>query len=229
MILYAMCDYLSKQNVTLSNVSSETMLTINGKAHVITNPSWKPKKMIISGRELVGDRLQVEFNKGDKSHQYRMVFRYWKQGKDVAAVDKGINIKRTIELIDADGKLIRVLASGDSVPTGSYIRSSVQTRFKQRADFALLVDPKISAAEFTKIKPLQRSGYGLAVPYVLKEDKAAGTFWHYERAQSGMTNISTYRVEMSGKFLIAPAYAELMYDTAVRGNSESFFLNVEDK
>jgi len=230
MILYAMCDYLTKQNIKLDDSTTETKLTINGKEHVITNPSWKPKKMIISGKELVGKNLQVEFTKGDKSHQYRMVFRYWKQGKDVAAVNKGINLSRTLELIDTTGKRIRLLKSADTVPSGSFIRSTVHASFNKRADFTLLVDPKISAAEFTSIQRNNaQPSLPYHVPYVLKEDKAVGTFWHYELAQSGMTNTSIYRVEMEGSFLIAPAYAELMYDTAVRGNSDSFMLIVKEK
>ena len=227
MILYAMCDYLAKQNVSLKQGKSITRLTINGKSHTITNPSWKPKKVIIPAKDIQGDRLRIAFTKGDPTHQYRIVYRYWNEGKGVEATVKGITIARSFELINQAGKRLKLLKSGDTIPRGSYVRSVVSSRInKQRASFVLLVNPKLSASEYTAITGAQKSRNQ---PFVLEEKKDSRTYWHYEQAYNGMRNTSTYRVEMAGTFLIAPAYAELMYDTAVRGNSDSFQLIVKDE
>lgn len=127
-------------------------------------------------------------------------------------------------LVDQAGKRIRMLKNGDTIPRGSYIRSTVNAAcLKHRAEFCLLANPKISAAEYTK-----PSGSQVHQPYALEEKKSSGVYWHYEQGGHSLNNITSYRVEMEGTFLIAPAYAELMFDTVVRGNSDSFYLIVKD-
>ena len=225
MILYAMCDYLSTRNGPGGAERIVTEMSLNGQRHQLINPDWKPATLVIEGAHLKPGENKLEFIKGDKKHLYRVVFRYWRDGEDVEPLDQGAKVVRTFELIDAEGKHVRPLTSGDTVPRGSYIRSRLDARLgKGRFDYTLSANPKISCGEYTPLHDRQTG-----TSHVLKESKAAGTFWHHERGSSSLQTYSVYRAELAGEFLIAPAYVELMYDTEVRGHSGAFKLVVSDK
>ncbi len=143
----------------------------------------------------------------------------------MVALNQGARVGRTFELIDSAGKSIRPLKSGDTVARGSYIRSTLSAHLTSGSfQYALAVNPKISGAEYTPLNDVQVSSV-----HVLKEDKASGVFWHHEVVRGRLNNSSVCRVELAGKYLVAPAYVELMYDTAVRGHSGSFRLIVTDQ
>ena len=139
-------------------------------------------------------------------------------------MDEGVTVSRTFQLIDKDGKAIRTLESGDSVPRGSLIRSSLSAKSQSAFNYTLAVNPKPSCAEFSTTAIAD-----VAAAHALKEEKTSGVFWHHEMLnQTGLKNSVTYRAELAGEFLVAPAYVELMYDTATRGHSNSFRLLVSD-
>jgi uncharacterized protein YfaS (alpha-2-macroglobulin family) len=110
------------------------------------------------------------------------------------------------------------------VKPGTYIRSELQASVSQNNfNYSLAADPKPSCAEYVEVENGNADS-----PHVLREAKALGTYWHHETASSSLGHNSTYRVELEGEFLIAPAYVELMYDTEVRGHSDSFKLVVAE-
>lgn len=224
MILYAMCDYLSTQKREGQTHKAETHLTVNGKGHKVLNETWKPATLVIEGKDLKEGQNALAFTKGDKKHLYRMVFRFWKNGQDVAALNDGVEVGRIFTLMDAHGHRIRTLRSGDTVPRGSYIKSHLTAFYPQgRLNYTLAANPKLSCGEYTVQDEKLSAG-----AHVLREAKAAGVYWHHEQGNQRLTNESMYRAELAGEFLIAPAYVELMYDTAVRGHSGSFKLIVSE-
>jgi hypothetical protein len=149
------------------------------------------------------------------------VFRHWRNGKEIEAVDEGVSVERSFSVINSEGKIIRELKTGDSVPRGSLIKSVLNAKCEKPLAYTLSVNPKPSGAEFSKVK-----GGNTASPHVLKEERASGVFWHHEQAGKVLQNSSTFRAELTGDFLISPAYVELMYDTATRGSTPSFRLQV---
>jgi uncharacterized protein YfaS (alpha-2-macroglobulin family) len=223
MILYAMCDYLSSREQTKSR-SYVAGIQVNGQAHELKVPDWKPATLTIEGDELKAGNTELSFKVTRRNQLYRMVFRYWKDGKEVEATQLGASVSRKFYLIDQAGKNIKQLSSGDRVPRGSYIRSTMVARLDEGSfNFSLAANPKPSCAEYTSVTAKSQES-----PHVLKEAKASGTYWHHEAGSQSLLNSCVYRVELDGEFLIAPAYVELMYDTEIRGNSSSFRLLVGD-
>jgi len=224
MILYAMCDYLSTRDGPDVVGRSVTTMSVNGTQHDLVNPDWKPATLVIEGDLLKSGDNILKFLEGDGKHVYRVVFRYWREGEGVEPLNQGASVTRRFELIDESGKNLRALKSGDTVPRGSYIRSTLHGYLAEgRFDYTLSANPKLSCGEYTPLHDRQAS-----TSHVLKESKAAGTFWHHEQGNRSIQNVSVYRAELAGEFLIAPAYVELMYDTEVRGHSGAFKLVVSD-
>lgn len=222
MILFAMCDYLSTQDAA-DNGPATTGVVVNDQLRELELPDWKPATLTIKGDELKAGGNQLLFAGGDPKHLYRMVFRYWRDGGEVTPTSEGAHVTRTFHQVDSSGKVLKELKSGDQVPRGAYIRSTIRCRRDHGVfNYTLATNPKPSCAEYTTLGE-QPDPH---VPYVLKENKAGGTNWHYESASNSLHTTSDYRVELDGEFLIPPAHVELMYDTEVRGHSGSFRLLV---
>ena len=223
MILFAMCEYLSTQDMEKGG-KHFVGVVIDGQPHDLNLLSWKPATITIPGSELVPGLNTIRFINGDPKHLYRFVFRYWNEGADVAPLAQGAAVARSIYEISEKGEKIRELKSGDRVKPGTYLRSEVQATVSRNSfNYSLAADPKPSCAEFVDVADGNSSS-----PHVLREAKAAGTYWHHEAGSSRIGHTSTYRVELEGEFLVAPAYVELMYDTEVRGHSDSFKLIVSE-
>jgi len=223
MILYAMCDYLSTQEQSQSG-SYVAGILVNGQLHELKIPDWKPATLTIKGDDLKVGKTELGFKAARPNQLYRMVFRYWKDGKEVEATQLGASVSRRFYLSDKAGKYLKQLNSGDRVPRGSFISSIMDARLDEGLfNFSLAVNPKPSCAEYTTVTENSQES-----PHVLKEAKASGTYWHHETGSQSLQNGCVYRVELDGEFLIAPAYVELMYDTEIRGNSSSFRLIVGD-
>ena len=224
MILYALCEYLNTQDRQSDEPRGKTLFSFNGAEHKVINDTWQPKMLVLSGEDIdLKSSNQIEFTGADPNHLYRIVFRYWKDGEQIEPVNEGVEVKRTFALVDREGKQLRELQSGDRVPRGSLIKSTVTASHGNNFTYTLAANPKPSCAEFTEVK-----GGDSASAHVLKEEKASGIFWHHENPGRALNNSTTYRVELAGKFLIPPAYVELMYDTKTRGSTGSFELIVGD-
>jgi hypothetical protein len=223
MILFAMCEYLSTQDMEKGG-KHLVGVVLDGHSHDLNLLDWKPATITIPGSELVHGINNIRFENGDPKHLYRFVFRYWKEGIDVAPLAQGATVTRRIYEISEKGDYIRELNSGDTVKPGTYIRSELQASVSQNNfNYSLAADPKPSCAEYVEVENGNADS-----PHVLREAKALGTYWHHETGSASIVHTSTYRVELEGDFLIAPAYVELMYDTEVRGHSDSFKLVVAE-
>ena len=62
----------------------------------------------------------------------------------------------------------------------------------------------------------------------LREDRAAGIVMHHEQTAASFTDRAIFLAELAGEFVLAPATAELMYETEIRGHSGSCVLKVVD-
>ena len=224
MILYALCEYLSTRQMQSPGDETETLLAVDGVEHRLVTEGWRSQTITIDGADLASNQPEIAFLDSDPTHLCRVVFRHWKQGREIEAVSEGVSVSRTLSLINRKGEVIRQLKSGDSVPRGSLIRSVLTASSDQPFNYTLAVNPKPSCAEFSTSAVAD-----IATQHALKEEKASGAFWHHEVLNDRrLNNAITYRAELAGEFLVAPAYVELMYDTATRGHSDSFRLRVTD-
>ncbi|MEM7011020.1 MAG: alpha-2-macroglobulin family protein [Verrucomicrobiota bacterium] len=219
MIVYALCDYLNTREVQLGDETHETIVVVNGVEHKLVNEGWRPKTFELG---IAAQENEIEFVESDPTHLYRFVCRHWQNGREIEPANVGIEVTRRFDLMDADGNRIRALKSGDDVVRGSLIRSYLHITRPANSPFALAANPKPSCAEFTERGTVNDG----QTHNVFREQKISGVFSHYETPHGAIHDSVTYRVELAGEYLVAPAYAELLYDTAVRGHSGSFVLNV---
>ena len=83
------------------------------------------KKVVVPGTALKPGANTLTFKTGMTGVLYRAVFRYWKAGRDIDPMDRGIKVERNFYLLDGKGSTVRQLKSGDAVPRGSYVLSEV--------------------------------------------------------------------------------------------------------
>lgn len=93
---------------------------------------------------------------------------------------------------------------------------------------AFFNSPPPNLSRRTEILPRTDPRYpDVSTPYALREDRAFGVVYHHERTPASLTDTSILHVELAGRYLIAPARVELMYDTLTRGHSAAFEFRVE--
>src|SRR5205085_7940592 len=115
MILFAMCDYLAKANYN-PDAKHELSYALNGKkAGDLKFDDQLTKKVSIPGAELKNGDNALTFKTEMTGVMYRMVLRYWKTGRDIAPMDKGIKVTRTFYLWDEKAKQVKKeLKDGDT-------------------------------------------------------------------------------------------------------------------
>lgn len=228
MILYSMCDYLKKVDFNpFEKTKSLLSFSLNGsESREISMDKFAMKKIVVPGKDLQKGRNEVEFRKTFPGALCRLVFRYKKSQKDIPPLDMGLSVKRRFYLLAESGKRLRELKEGEMIDRGSYIESEVITRSatNQYMRYVLVESPKPSGCEAL---PLADHRFNQSsTPFVLREDKTTGLFFHHEHTPNQMVNRCVFHLELAGEYVIPPASVELMYQTDIRGHSGTFELKV---
>jgi hypothetical protein len=228
MIVYAMCDYLERLRedspdagmVTVRiNDSEPIAVAIDGK-----NESRKlavPAKLLRPGKNV------IHFEKSPAGMMVRATLRFTHSGKNVAALDHGLQVTRQLWLLDDQGKAVREVKSGDTVPQGAYLLSAVQVVSAAPQDVRfLLVESSLPAG--AEVMPLDDKRFQVeSTPFVLREEREGKVAFHHEQSPRVATDRCIFHVEMAGDLIIPPSRAELMYQTDKFGHSGAFALRVE--
>lgn len=94
MILFALCDYLAKANYD-PGAKNALSFSVNGeKARDVKFDDKLTKKVVVPGDGLKAGDNKITFKTEMTGVMYRAVLRYWKTGRDIAAMDRGIKVDR---------------------------------------------------------------------------------------------------------------------------------------
>jgi hypothetical protein len=227
MILFALCDYLAKRQIDVrARAEASVRLNNEPEAHKATFENGLVHKVVIPGSELKAkNRLSL---RGSEGTLYRAVLRYKETGRDLTAENQGLEVYRSVFLLNDKGQRVRELQSGERIPRGSYLECEVRvSRVRQGMSYVLVVNPKPTGAEAV---PTTDTRFNREVPFqwALREDRAAGIISHHEQTPETFTDGAIFLAELAGEFVLAPATAELMYETEIRGHSGTFVLNVKE-
>jgi uncharacterized protein YfaS (alpha-2-macroglobulin family) len=229
MIVYAMCDYLAEKDYSPLARQRTTYAVNSGRTSEIVFDDGLTKRIVVEGGKLRSGENTVSFSGPSLGIMYRLVFRYQHAGRDIAPQAWGINVTRSFYLLDENGKRVREIKSGETVPRGAYIESQINARSVQNVnmDYVLVENPKPSCCE---ILPIEDKRFNQSsTNFVLREDKTAGVFYHHERGGGSITDRCVLHAELEGKYTVRPATVEMMYRTEMRGHSGTFFFNVKDE
>jgi uncharacterized protein YfaS (alpha-2-macroglobulin family) len=231
MILFALCDYLAKANYNAS-AKNELSYTINAdKGGEVKFDDKLTKKIVIAGSELKNGDNKLTFKTEMTGVMYRLVLRYWKSGREIEPMDKGIKVTRKFHLWDEKTKQVkRELKNGDTIDRGSYVVCDVTATYELPTGmrFMLMECPKPSTAEIIPIDDQRFAHLQHHTGYALREERMASVAFHHEHAAQSITNRTVMLAELAGDYVVPPAFVELMYQTEVRGHSGSFALKVRD-
>jgi len=233
MVLLALCDYLAKKDLKYSGATSVTVAVNGGKPRKVEMAGGLIRKIVVPAGEVRTGRNVVKFGGGAFGAMYRLVFRYRKVGTDVGPFAAGVQVTRRMYLLKdakpgAVAQIDREIKPGQTVPRGSYVLSEVTARRRTGSSmsYVLVESPKPSCAEI--VPATDRRFSHTSSPHVLREDKTAAVLWHHERTGGTLVDRAVFHAELAGRYVIAPAYVELMYKTEVRGHSGTFQLNVAE-
>ncbi len=227
MILYAMCDYLAKQE---DNPGGEKMATLklnnSLRKQTLRLEDGLTRKVAFTAAELKPGENILRFDEASPGMMFRLNLKYRQAGSAIKAQANGLNVQRVFWLLNPKTGAQTQLKDGDTVPRGSYVISRV-TATSNLADqmrYVLVENPKPGSCE---IQPAEDRRFQQdSTAHVLREDKEVGVFWHHEQTGGNLQDTCVIRCEMSGEFVVAPAHAELMYKPEVRGHSGTFRLKV---
>ncbi|MFO0844191.1 MAG: alpha-2-macroglobulin family protein [Gemmataceae bacterium] len=231
MILNAMCDYLAKAEYNPGAKKSLTLSVNGGEAREVRFDDQLTKKVVVAGDKLRAGQNTLTFKTSMAGVLYRAVFRYWKSGRDIPAMDRGIQVRRTFHLLNEKGAVVKALNSGDAVPRGSYVLSVVEAtqRLPHEMRYVLVENPRPSGGETV---PTDDARFAVhhngCTPHVLREDREAMTCFHHEQTPQSLTVRNVFLAELAGAFVVPPGSVELMYQTETRGHSGTFVLKVEE-
>ncbi len=231
MILFALCDYLAKANYN-PHAKNELNFTLNGQnGKEIKFDDKLTKKVAIDGSELKNGDNKLTFKTAMTGVMYRMVLRYWKTGRDIEPMDKGIKVTRKFHLWDEKTKQIkRELKDGETIDRGSCVVCDVTATYDIPGGmrFMLMECPKPSTAEIIPIDDLRFANIQHNTGYALREERMASVAFHHEHTGQSMVNRVVMLAELAGDYVVPPAFVELMYQTEVRGHSGTFALKVKE-
>jgi uncharacterized protein YfaS (alpha-2-macroglobulin family) len=231
MIIYAMCDFLARQEVDLRGAKTAVVSVNDGEKTTVKSEGGLMKKITVDGSKLKMGRNTVNFDDVSPGMLYRLSLRYRRTGSDLAPQNSGLIVSRTFYLLDEKGARKRQVNPGDTVPRGAYVECMVSAGPHRAGDmrYVLVNCPKPAGAE---ILPTDDIRYGESgrpcTHYVLREDRTAAVLYHHEQT-ADLTDRYVLHAEMAGQFVVAPASVELMYQTDVRGHSGTFRFSVGDE
>jgi alpha-2-macroglobulin len=231
MILFALCDYLAKATYN-PDAKNELTYTLNGKKPSGVKFDDKlTKRIAIDGSELKNGDNKLTFKTEMTGVMYRMVLRYWKSGRDIEPMEKGIKVTRKFHLWDEKTKQIkRELKDGEAIDRGSYVVCDVTATYDTPGGmrFMLMECPKPSTAEIIPVDDPRFAHVQQNTGYALREERMASVAFHHEQTGQTIMNRTVMLAELCGDYVVPPAFVELMYQTEVRGHSGTFALKVKE-
>lgn len=230
LILFAMCDYLARQEIDLAGAKTATLLVNDIRKQALTIESGLSRKLTFAGKELAAGKNTIAFEDVSAGVLYRATLRYKTVQTEIAPLAAGITVQRQFWLVDEKGAQLRQLAAGEVIPRGAYVRSLVtaQTTTGENMRYLLVENPKPGSCEIQPTEDLRFANFQTGTRYVLREDKEVGVFWHHEEPGGHVQDSCVFRCEMAGDFVVPPASAEMMYKTDTRGHSGTFRFSVKE-
>jgi uncharacterized protein YfaS (alpha-2-macroglobulin family) len=225
MVVYAITEYIAKKKLTSPRDSVVEYTVDGGPVQRAAFPDGLAHAFPL---KLSSRKATLAFPKASPGMLVRMSARYHKRGRDLAPAANGLAVTRAVYLLDAKGARGKRLASGDRVPVGSFVESVVEVAHEKREQmrFMLVEDPKPAGAELMN-EGDRRFPTPETRAWVLREDREAHVAFHHETTPATTRTRSVLRLEMPGELAMAPAQAELMYQTTTRGSSGTFILRAE--
>lgn len=230
-IVYAVCELLTARPDAFDGGAGSAIV-------VEASGGWRETVSLVPGEtsvlELPRERLlegvdRLEFHGAAPGAMFRAILRWDRRGLDVPSAENGLRVTRWFDLVDiSTGQSVRRLESGESVPAGSYVRSTVAVERidgGQEMSFLLVQNPKPSTCEILPVGDVRVSLS--SADHALREDRTAGVAWHHERGYRQLHDVCVYRAELAGTWVAPAATAELFYESWVGGRSEPFVLVVE--
>jgi uncharacterized protein YfaS (alpha-2-macroglobulin family) len=231
MILYALCDYLGQLPANLKDLPN-VRFRCNYERPIAVPFAGRnePALVVVSSEQLLKGHNTLTFVEGRPQVLYRLVLRYWQDGRDVPPSSHGLQVRRTFWLLDARGERQRQLKSGDAVPRGSYLESQVvvePVELATKLRYLVVENRKPAGCE---VVPATDSRFHLeGSDCLLREDRDRHVAFHHGEAPAAVTDRCVLLAETAGEFLVPPARAEMMYQTDVHGHSGTFALRVVEK
>ena len=227
MILYAMCDYLAKQEDHRGGAKVATLKLNNSlRKQTLRLDDGLTRKVAFTAAEIKPGENILHFDEASPGMMFRLNLKYRQAGNAIKAQANGLDVQRVFSLIDPKTGGQTQLKDGDTVPRGSYLmcRVTATSKLADQMRYVLVESPKPGSCEIqpTEDRRFQQN----STAHVLREDKEVGVFWHHEQTSGNLQDTCVIRCEMSGEFVVAPAHAELMYKPEVRGHSGTFRLKV---
>ena len=231
MILFALCDYLAKANCN-PDAKNELSFAINGrKSQDVKFDDKLTKRVAIDGATLKNGDNKLTFKTDMTGVMYRAVLKYWKSGRDIAPMDKGIAVSRKFYVWDEKTKQIKnELKNGDTVARGSYVICDTTAAYglPEPMRFMLMECPKPATAEVIPMDDPRFVSQQINSGYALREERLSSVAFHHEQAPQTIMNRVIMLAELAGDYVVPPAFVELMYQTETRGHSGTFSLKVKD-
>ncbi|HEY7158717.1 MAG TPA: hypothetical protein VH575_32535, partial [Gemmataceae bacterium] len=230
-IIYALCDYLSRQSIVPSDRPSASFRCNDGPEQTV--PFARPtesRKMIVPAKQVRAGVNRLTFQECSPGMMYRVVVRYWISGRRVPAESNGIDVARRWWLLDDKGRRVHELKSGAAVPRGAHIESTVEARpigDDGTMRFVLVENPRPAGCEVVPLDDVRFSQQG--TPCLLREDHEKWIAFHHDETTGQIVDRCVLHAELPGEYLVPPAHVEMMYQTEVRGHSDTFALRVTEK
>ena len=228
MIVFALCDYLAHQELDPRGRPSIAFRCNDGPVQKVpfTEPS-ESRKVIVPSKQVRAGVNRLTFTDGTPGMMYRVALRYWASGRTVAAHSHGIEVTRRYWLLDDKGKRQRELKSGDEVPRGAYLESTVEAQPTDPAGmmhFVLVENPRPASCEVLPVDDPRFDQRGTAC--LLREDREKLIAYHHDETRGRITDRCILHAELPGEYLVPAAHVEMMYQTEVRGHSGTFVFRV---
>ncbi len=234
MIVYALCDYLARTNRRDAGPTGRPSIAFrcnDGPVQKVpfTQPS-ESRKVIVPSKQVRAGVNRLTFTDSTPGMMYRVALRYWAGGRTVPAHSHGIEVTRRYWLLGDKGKRQRELKSGDLVPCGAYLESTVEAQPTDPAGmmrFVLVENPRPASCEVLPEDDHRFDQRGTAC--LLREDREKLIAFHHDETHGRIVDRCVLHAELPGEYLVPAAHVERMYQTEVRGHSGTFAFRVAGK
>ena len=231
-VLYALCDYLAAVQAGPAAAGVVTVALNGAEAGSVKLDSPASKTVKFAGKELKAGENAFRVTGMDAAGGALVRVSVSFTRTDAAltpARDHGVKVARIVSLRGADGKWTE-LASGASVPVGSYlkVRVAAAPAAGGRLQFFLIESPKPAGCETIAADDRRFPPSADATTHVLREDREAMSCFHYETTEFATAEFVVL-AEFAGEFTLTPARGELMYQPTSGGHSDAFVLKVVPK
>jgi hypothetical protein len=229
MIVYALCDYLVRQEQDPRGRPRVAFRCNDGPVHEVDfAQASESRTMVVPAAEVKAGLNRIAFPESSAGMMYRLTLRYHVTGL-AAPQNQGIRVVRRFWLLHAHGKWSRELKPGDIVPRGAYVESVVEAVPAEGDDmrFVLVENPRPACCEVvpTSDRRFEQDG----TSYVLREERETLIAYHHEQTSGRIVDRCVLHAELAGDYLVPAAHVEMMYRTEVRGHSGTSTLHVRDK